>query len=177
MRAIAALTCALALATVDIHAQPGKATEAQIKVAYLFSFGKFVEWPPNAAVQGTSGFPICVLGRDPFGATLDEVLTNASVGGQPVIARRISENDQIAGCRIVYIGSSEAAELETILAAIARAPVLTVSEIPDFTDRGGMIRFVADTKRVRFEINLPPAQQAGLVVRSDLLRVAAAVRK
>jgi len=177
MRTTLALTCVLALATAGVRGQPARATEAQIKSAYLYSFGKFVEWPSGAAAPAGNTFPICVLGHDPFGATLDEVLRNASVGGQSVVARRISTTDEAPGCRIVYVGSSEAARLDIILASLTRAPVLTVSDLPDFTDRGGMIRFVSADKRLRFEINLPPTQEAGLVMRSDLLRVATAVRK
>lgn len=176
MKTAVAIACAMALATQSVHAQPGRATEAQIKSAYLYSFGKFVEWPSRATATANT-FPICVLGRDPFGTTLDEVLQNASVSGQTAVARRIAATDQVAGCRIVYVGPSEATRLDVILAALAKEPVLTVSDIPDFTDRGGMIRFVSDAKRVRFEINLPPAHAAGLVLRSDLLRVATAVRK
>lgn len=177
MKTAAAIACVMALAAPAVRAQQGQATEAQIKSAYLYSFGKFVEWPSSASAPAANTFPICVLGRDPFGRTLDDVLQNASVGGQPVVARRISAADQVTGCRILYIGSSEAAGLEALLAAVARVPVLTVSDIPYFTNRGGMIRFVPDTKRVRFEINLPPVQAAGLVMSSDLLRVATAVRK
>lgn len=176
MKILLAMACVLALTTAGVRAQPARATEAQIKSAYLYSFGKFVEWPSSAAAAGKN-FPICVLGRDPFGTTLDDVLKNASVGGQDVVARRISTTEEIAGCRIVYVGSSEVARLDAILASLARAPVLTVSDLPNFTDRGGMIRFVSAEKRLRFEINLPPAQEAGLVMRSDLLRVATAVRK
>jgi hypothetical protein len=165
------MVCAAATA----GAQPARATEEQIKAAYLFSFGKFIDWPANAAAS--DGFYICVLGRDPFGPTLDEVLKNASVAGQRVVGRRIDAAEAAAGCRIVYVSASEAQRLDALLPALGRAGALTVSDIPDFIDRGGMIRFVPDGKRVRFEINLPPAQEAGLVLRSDLLRVAAAVHK
>ena len=177
MKIAFAVACTMAIGTAAVSAQQGRATEAQIKAAYLYSFGKFVEWPEAAPASATASFPICVLGRDPFGTTLDDVLRNASVGGRSVAARRISAIDEVPGCRIVYIGSSEVARLDAILGSLTRSAVLTVSDIPDFTERGGMIRFVEDAKRVRFEINLPPAHAAGLVLRSDLLRVATAVRK
>ena len=175
MRLAASIVCALCIASAAARAQPGRATEQEIKAAYLFSFGKFVEWPSSAAPA--AGFHICVLGRDPFGATLDAVLRNASVGGQQVVGRRIDAVDASTGCHIVYVSASEAPQLDTILPVLERAAALTVSDIPDFLDRGGMVGFVSDGKRVRFEINLPPAHQAGLVLRSDLLRVATGVRK
>ncbi|MGH9515816.1 MAG: YfiR family protein [Terriglobales bacterium] len=42
---------------------------------------------------------------------------------------------------------------------------------------GGMIQFVAEGKKIRFEVNLTAAQRAGLTMSSDLLKVATAVRK
>lgn len=59
---------------------------------------------------------------------------------------------------------------------LAGAGVLTVSDMPKFTERGGMIQFVTAANRVRFEINLQSARQAGLMMSSELLRVASAVR-
>jgi hypothetical protein len=55
--------------------------------------------------------------------------------------------------------------------------VLTVGDTPRFLDQGGMIRFVLDGARVRFEVNLTSARAAGLTLSSDLLRVATAVRQ
>ena len=46
-----------------------------------------------------------------------------------------------------------------------------------FADRGGMIQFVLDGNRVRFEINLNAAQHSGLSLSSQLLKVAVAVRR
>jgi hypothetical protein len=55
--------------------------------------------------------------------------------------------------------------------------VLTVGETSDFAKRGGMIQFVMDGRRVRFELHLATAEQMGLNIRSDLLRVAVAVKR
>jgi hypothetical protein len=54
---------------------------------------------------------------------------------------------------------------------------LTVSDIPQFSQRGGMIQFVLVGNKLRFEVNLANAQAAGLTLSSDLLKVAVTVRK
>jgi hypothetical protein len=77
----------------------------------------------------------------------------------------------------LYIDSSEAARLASTIAALDDIPVLTVSEIPDFVSRGGIIQFVLKDDRVRFEINLMNAQRIGLTVSSQMLNVASAVRR
>jgi hypothetical protein len=54
-------------------------------------------------------------------------------------------------------------------------PVLIVGDSPEFAQRGGMIGFSTEGSRVRFTVNLAATQAAGLMLQSELLRVAAAV--
>jgi hypothetical protein len=77
----------------------------------------------------------------------------------------------------MFISSTEENHLKQILAALEKALVLTVSDMPDFSRRGGMIQFVSEGSRVRFEINLASAEAARLIVSAELLKVAATVRK
>jgi|SRR5581483_464395 len=169
------LVIVLAVICILIHchyvsAQNTSATEYEIKAAYLYNFGKFIEWPTNALEPNS--FSICVLGQDPFGSSLDSTISSEAIFGKRVVVKRILRPQEAAGCRIVYISLSEESRLEHILASLDRASVLTVSDISDFTQHGGMIEFVVRGNRVRFQINLPRAQRAGLAVSSQLLRVA-----
>lgn len=173
-----ALVLVVALASVGtiVHAQPTP-TEYQVKAAYLFNFGRFIEWPAKPAPSSSDDFTVCVLGQDPFGETLDRAIAGASIGGRRVLARRIATADELGGCQIVFISASEERQLGTIVNAVSKSAVLTVSDMPNFTRRGGMIQFVTEGNRVRFEVNLTPAEQAGLTVSSDLLKVAVGVRR
>ncbi|HZC80107.1 MAG TPA: YfiR family protein, partial [Nitrospiraceae bacterium] len=67
--------------------------------------------------------------------------------------------------------------LKEILTILDKTSVLTVSEIPRFTQRGGMIQFVIEANKVRFEVNLTNSELVGLTLSSQLLKVAASVRK
>jgi hypothetical protein len=160
-----------------LHAQQSKPTEYQVKAAYLYNFGRFVKWPPGLAAGKGDSFPVCVLGRDPFGPILDSTLAGEALEGKPVVIRRIARAQDAADCRILFVSSTEENHLKEILAATDQAGVLTVSDIPGFSRRGGMIQFVAEGDRVRFEINLASAESARLVLSSELLKVAAAVRR
>lgn len=80
-------------------------------------------------------------------------------------------------CRILFMGSSATGEVAGILAAVRGAPVLTVSDMPDFTSRGGVIQFVLIDSRVRFRINLGNAERAGIILSSQLLRVAVSIER
>ena len=150
-----------------------QATEYQVKAAYLYNFAKFVQWPP----QGTNdaAFGICVLGRDHFGATLDATVAGENINGRRVEVQRIFSPRESGNCRILYVGSREGNDLRRVLEEV-RPGTLTVSDLPDFMDRGGMIQFVLDNNRVRFEVNLDAAERAGLTLSSELLKVAMAVR-
>ncbi|MGH9449601.1 MAG: YfiR/HmsC family protein [Terriglobia bacterium] len=150
-------------------------SEYAVKAAYLYNFSRFVRWPP--ADTTADFFRICVLGTDPFGRVLDRVIAGESMDGVRIVARRISLPDEVTGCRILFISSSEAGKLAQILAALSNRDVLTVSDLPEFTDDGGMIGFVLEGNRVRFEVNAATAQRAGLKVSSQVLKLAVKVIK
>jgi hypothetical protein len=171
-RALVAATC-LSVAGVQAQSAP---TEYEVKAAYLFNFGKFVEWPASQKA-GARTFDLCVLGKDPFGAALDRVVAGGVMEGKPVQARRLTDPAGAPACRILFIGAADERQVSEVLAAPGIAGVLTVGDTPTFLSRGGIIRFVTQGARVRFEVNLSRAQRAGLALSSELLRVAAAVHK
>jgi hypothetical protein len=160
-----------------LQSEQPKIREFEVKAAYLYNFAKFVEWPDEGNNDGNASFEICVLGADPFGATLDAIVSGQTIGGKNVLARRISKPQDVNHCRILFISSSEEGRLKEDLTARENARVLTVSDIPRFAERGGMIGFVLDGNRVRFDVNLGSTQAAGLTLRSELLKVATNVRK
>jgi len=161
----------------NLPAQQSKASEFEVKAAYLYNFGRFVQWSPATAASKGNSFPICVFGQDPFGAVLDTTLSGESIDGKAVVAKRVSKAQDALDCRVLYISSSEDSRLKEILVGLDKAGVLTVSDIPQFSQRGGMIQFVVVANKIRFEVNLTSAQEAGLTLSSDLLKVAVAVRK
>jgi hypothetical protein len=77
----------------------------------------------------------------------------------------------------VFLGVSEDAHLKKDLDAFEKKPILTVSNIPRFLERGGMIQFLVQDRRVRFAVNLPAAERTGLALSSELLKVAVYVSK
>jgi hypothetical protein len=169
-----ALLCTL-LGTPILHAQSSP-TEYQVKAAYLYNFGKFVEWPARVTASDSS-FNICVLGQSPFDSTFGTTIAGESIKGKNVLLKRIPRAQDAIGCHILFISSSEETRLKEILVALDKASVLTVSDMPQFTRRGGMIQFVMEANRVRFEVNLTSAERTGLTLSSQLLKVAISVRR
>lgn len=166
------------LAALPLIAQTPKPTEYQVKAAYLSDLGRFVEtWGSTPRPSATEPFEICVLGQDPFGSVLDAALKGEAIHGAPLLAKRISHPQDAQTCRVLFIAASEAPQLDAILASLADAPVLTVGDAPDFVRRGGIIQFVLDGNKVKFEINLAASRRAGLNLSSELLKLARVVRK
>jgi hypothetical protein len=175
---LAVLVVALAFfVTTGLLAQQPKPSEYQVKATYLYNFGRFVKWPGKLSAGKGDSFSVCVLGQDPFGSILDSTLAGETLDGKPVVLRRISKPQDAGECRILFISSKEEKRLSEIFTALDESGVLTVSDMPNFARRGGMIQFVLEGERVRFEINLASAESARLVLSSELLKVAASVKR
>jgi hypothetical protein len=169
------VACAVIAAPI-LYGQQSNPTEYEVKAAYLYNFGKFVEWPAKARTADDS-FTICVLGQDPFGTTFDTTIAGENINGKKVVIKRVAKPQDALSCRILFISSSEESRLKEIVATLDKTSVLTVSDIPQFTRRGGMIQFVVEANKVRFEVNLAIAERAGLILSSQLLKVAISVRR
>lgn len=162
--------------SIIVSAQSKKPGEYDVKAAYLYNFGKFIKWPPKL-VSSEPVFPICILGTDPFGHTIDSIASGEALDGKRLSIVRVSSAIEAQPCRILFIGRSEQVRVGSILATVNKWPILTVSDMPDFLDHGGIIEFVMQGDRVRFQVNLAAAEHSGLLLSSELLKVAVSVKR
>lgn len=146
--------------------------ESRVKAAFLYNFTKFVDWPAGTFATADSPITVCILGADPFGEILDSTISGKVVNNRQLQPRRIGQLEDIRGCRILYVSSSERSRLREVLASAKSLSILTVGEAPEFIDTGGMIRFLIVDDKVRFDINATAAEQARLNLSSKLLGVA-----
>jgi hypothetical protein len=146
--------------------------EYQIKAAAIFDFTKFVEWPAAALPKASSPIVVGVLGENPFHDALEKTIKNKKVDEHPVIIMQFRTATDANNCHILFISRSEKARLPQILKQLHGRNVLTVGEMPGFTEAGGMINFVLKGTTLRFEINNDAANRVGLKISSKLLRMA-----
>jgi hypothetical protein len=158
------------LCSSDCFPQQSLPTDSQVKAAYLYNFGRFVRWHESPAEGAT--FAICVLGKSPFGTALSSIVAGETIDGKPIVAKNITSPQEAASCGILFVSTSEEARFKQIMLAVRHSPALTVSDIPGFANRGGMIEFVNHGGKIRFEVNVEPMKDAGLTVSSELLKVA-----
>jgi hypothetical protein len=150
-------------------------SEYQVKAAYLFNFLKFVDWPEDAFADPLAPIVIGVVGDDPFGNALPQVVIGKTVQGRDLVIRIYRTGEDLRGAHILFISASERKRLPTILSSLRGTSVLTVADTAGFLDAGGMIQFLNENERVRFAINVDATSRAKLKVSSKLLSLAKAV--
>ena len=163
---------ALAASISYVRAQAPEAGEYPVKAAFLFNFAKFVDWPADAFKGPTDPIAICVLGRDPFGTALDDVVRNKTVANRGFVVRAVSDAQQASKCQIVFVTASERKHFRSLLEELKGRSILTVGEAEDFTASGGVINFKLKDARVRIEIDAEAAERARLRISSKLLSLA-----
>jgi uncharacterized protein DUF4154 len=169
---------AVTLGMSSIRAETGPALdEYQVKAAFLFNFAKFVEWPATAFKDGDEPIRICVLGRDPFGASLESLVRGKFVGNRGFVIREVSNAPAARQCSILFVGASERKRTRSILSDLKDASVLTVGETEDFIPNGGVIAFRVDDARIRVEVDRDAAERAKLRISSKLLSLAQRARR
>lgn len=158
-----------------IYAEPTSPTEYEVKAAFLYNFAKFVEWPSETAPKASETFVIGILGKDPFGRQLEDQFNGKIIQDRKLVFTRLSGLQEVSRCQVVFISASEAHALGTILNTLQDPPVLTVSDMDQFIQRGGMVGFTLEGNRVRFNVNLDAAEKARLKISSQLLKLAKTV--
>lgn len=150
----------------------GPVSEYQLKAVFLFNFAQFIEWPPAALPPANAPFVIGVLGRDPFGGELDDVVRAESVKQHPLAVERYRNVTEVRDCQILFIAASELAHLDTVLAALKGRSILTVTDADAAAPSGVMIELVRQENRIKLRIDLQAAKESNLTISSKLLRPA-----
>lgn len=157
-----------------VHGQ--EIDEYQVKAAFLYNFAKFVEWPAEAFKTPKDPITVCVLGHNPFGSGLEDVIRGKSIEGRAVAFRQVANAAEASACQILFISSSDGKRFRSLEGSLKTAGILTVGEVQGFASSGGVINFTLDDGHVRFEINVAAAEHAQLRISSKLLSLAQIVK-
>ena len=179
---IVALSVSLSWAPEAFAQAPNSSDSSEylIKAGFIFNFAKFVEWPATAFAQPDSPIVIGILGTDPFGTIIDQIVQNKKIGTRGFVVKRLkwgTDVKELRDCKILFVSASEKAHIDEVVQTVKGQPILTVGETPGFAERGGMIRFTVEDNRVRFEVNVEAAHQAELTISSRLLTLARIIQQ
>lgn len=146
--------------------------EYQIKAAFLFNFTRFIHWPATSYASPDAPFVIGIVGNDPFGTYLDDLINGEQAEGHPIIIRRYPDGGDLSGCQLLFTNISTPAKLKAILASTAHQNILTVGDADSFIRLGGMICFLKEDNRIKMIIKLTATKTAQLEISAKLLQVA-----
>jgi len=146
--------------------------EYEVKAAFLLNFAKFVEWPPQAFQDSKGPFVIGIVGDDPFGDTLQQVVKGQTAQRRRIEIHHFKLAEDFGNCHLLFVSDSLAAQTDHILMRLQGRPVLTASEKEEFVRQGGVIGFALVDKSVRFDVNPQAAAAVDLKISSKLLAVA-----
>lgn len=159
----------------EVHAQSAKQREYEIKAAYLYNFINYIEWPADALPAAGGTITIGIFGESPFGPALDP-LNSKEIKGCSLVVKKVESLKDAEQCQVIFICASEKAHLPEMISQLKNVRVLTVSEVDGFAEQGGIINFVSERNKVRFEINPEAAKRTGLTISSELLKLAKLVK-
>lgn len=155
----------------SVAQQPQK-VEYQVKGAFLVKFAMFVEWPAGTFPDARAPITIGILGDDPFGSEFETALKREVANGRPFSLKRSQTPQELTDCQILFVSASESQRVPEILDAMRNKPVLTVGDHEQFAHRGGMINFIKEGGKVRFEVNTAAIEASGLKISVKLMQVA-----
>ena len=150
---------------------PSLPNEYTMKAVFLYSFGRYVQWPEKAFANASDPFVIGILGEDPFGGALDEIAAKKTIQARQIVVLRFASlEDYRQPSHILFVSRSLTNDQQAaLLARNAGQPVFVVGETPGYAERGANANFFIDGDRVRFELNVDIARQAQLRMDAKLL--------
>jgi hypothetical protein len=175
MRSLAKLllaVCSVLLLAPRADAQDKQPSEYAVKAAFLFNFIKFVEWPAAALPEHDSVIVVGVFSENPFLKDLDQTIQNKKIGDHPVLIKQLKTPAESLDCQVIFLGETDRQREEQVLGIVKAKSILTVGELDKFIESGGMINFVREGTKIRFQINQKAATDARLQISAKLLMLA-----
>lgn len=149
----------------------------QVKAAYLYKFGNYVEWPGSAFAHSDTPIVIGVAGDDALAGSLAQLVVGKRIQGRTVAVRRVDVGQPMSGVHILFVGRMDPGSLARVLDATRGQPVLVVSDAAQAAALDSMVSFVIVDQRLRFKVALEPIASNGLKLSALMLTVAYQVKR
>jgi hypothetical protein len=189
--ALAALALGvLGFAAPGVGARPGDEQDAAAALAatFVLNFVRYTEWPDTSFEDDTSPIAILVLGSPGVASALAALAERAGpIGGRRLVVRAAPQElletpgwsrlpAEVSRAQVVFVGGGVGpGDTAELLAALAGADVLTVGEVANFAENGGMLGLVARETRFVFHANARAIRASRLRISPRLLKLARVV--
>ncbi len=146
--------------------------EYQVKAALLHKFITYAKWPSNEAKSSSATLSLCLVGEDPFGDYLKNLVRRAKKN-KPIEIKQFSagtKSSDIKNCHVAFVSGREPGNDNKFVEHLHRSNVLTVTERLS----SGIIHFFLHRGKVRFDVNEKQAKRAKVELAEHLLKIAGA---
>ena len=148
-----------------------------VKAVFLERFTRFVEWPPEAAIDAKlQPFIIAVIGKNPFGTRLDTIYSTRKILDKKVKIIYISNVNEIEGCHLLFVSKSKKNDFHKIISFTRNKPILTIGDTTGFAKKGCLMNFYTLDNLIRFKVNEKAVRESGLSMSYLLLKAARIVK-
>jgi len=127
--------------------------EATAKIQFLHYVAQYAVWPKEVLSSHDKQFVLGVLGENPFGDALENYFRGKSVKGRQFVIKYFKDVDEVKGCHMLFISSSEKTNFAAILGKLEDTSILTISDTDGFIQKEGMI-FIYMTEKTEITSGL-----------------------
>ena len=158
-----------AFCSFGVHQQKDKASEYNLKAAFIYNFTKYIDWK---AAPTDNEFIIGIMGASPINDPLVEIVKTETVDNKKITIKHFNKPSDISFCHILFISQNTSASLDDILTKTSNKGMLVISEQDGYAEQGSAINFVIVNNKLKFEANVKAINSAGLTASSQLLKLA-----
>lgn len=156
--------------------EPPRQLEQKIKAGLVYNLLKYTVWPKEPATIKKDELQVCLFGDDPFdgylaplqGRTAQQFLISI------IHVKAVTETDL---CNVVIIHRAQEKHLSELLNYLDNKHVLTISDIDQFSHRGGMIEMAKEDEKISLYVNKDAIDHAGLDIEGHMLKLAKIVSR
>jgi hypothetical protein len=164
------------LAALGASAQAQVSKEYQVKVAFLYNFTKFVEWPAQSFARADSPFVMGLYCPEPVYDELDHLIKGRKIGSREVVAKKLEFPSDAGSAQMLFVCANEDSQMNRIRAAVGSFPALIVTE-SDRAKKFSTINFTLQDEKIKFEVDMADADRSAIKISAQLLKLAISVRK
>ena len=130
-----------------------------LTAAFIFSFVKFTTWPADA-LREAGPIVICVSGNDQVADCARPTHVRQEGGRAPARwSGGRTSTGRLTECHVVFAASLDRDTCAGAGTGRFGHPILTVSDLEDFAEHGGVANFFIDGGRMRFAVNPDAAER------------------
>ena len=141
-----------------------------LKASLVARLMQYTTWPEDKLKPGAP-FVIGVIGQ---GSDIsDRIKENTVRGykGREVVVKVFTAQEEIAGCCVLFVSSSELSRQHQIVREANRRNVLTFGETSSFDDDGGIITFIQEDGHLKFTVSDENRKKARLKISAAIFEL------